>query len=81
MQPQADQRPESRATSFEAAPADATEHYSGPKLLVGAYAALWLVIFAWVVVMWRKQRALDTRIAELDQVIEGAARRKPPAGG
>jgi hypothetical protein len=42
-------------------------------LLVAAYAVLWVVVFAWIGLVWRKQRALDTRLADLERVLDKAA--------
>ena len=50
------------------------EQYSGEALLVTAYAALWVVIFAWVALVWRKQSALMAlRLDDLERVIDDAA--------
>jgi hypothetical protein len=68
--------PEARATSFEAVSGEPqTEHYDGTKLVVSAYAAFWLVILAWIGLTWRKQRALDTRIDDLERAIDVASRK------
>jgi CcmD family protein len=65
--------PDDRATSFQAVPANQAEQYSGGTLLVAAYAALWIVLFAWVAVVWRKQAALHERLADLEKVIDKAS--------
>jgi CcmD family protein len=65
--------PNDRATEFQAVQGNPTEQYSGAVLLVAAYAVLWVVVFAWVALMWRKQRTLDTRLAELEAVLDKAA--------
>jgi hypothetical protein len=41
-------------------------------LLVEAYAALWIILMAWLVLVWRKQNATDARLAGLEKVIERA---------
>ena len=70
-------QPSDRATTFQAVQGNATEQYSGATLLVTAYAVLWIVMFAWVALVWRKQRTLDARIADLEGVIQKAAKDVP----
>jgi hypothetical protein len=65
--------PSDRATTFQAVQGNATEQYSGAALLVTAYAALWLLLFAWVAIVWRKQSALSARLADLERVLDQAA--------
>jgi CcmD family protein len=67
------QTPDDRATDFQAVQGNPTEQYSGATLLVTAYAVLWVVIFAWIGMVWRKQRALDARLADLERVLDKAA--------
>lgn len=71
--------PSDRSTTFQAVQGNGTEQYSGGVLLVTAYAVLWVVMFVWVALVWRKQRALDTRLADLEGVIQKAAKDAPPA--
>lgn len=56
---------EDRSTTFRPVEGDG-ELQSGEKLLVEAYAAIWLILFALVLVSWRKQRAVDARIDTLE---------------
>lgn len=70
--------PSDRATTFQAVQGNGTEQYSGGVLLVTAYAVLWVVMFAWVAFVWRKQRKLDSRLADLEGVIQKAAKDAPP---
>ena len=65
--------PNDRATEFQAVQGNPTEQYSGATLLVAAYAVLWVVVFAWIALVWRKQRVLDTRLADLERVLDKAA--------
>jgi len=65
--------PNDRATEFQAVQGNPTDQYSGAVLLVAAYAVLWVVVFAWIGLVWRKQRALDTRLADLERVLDKAA--------
>jgi len=65
--------PDDRSTSFTAVQGNAKEQYSGETLVVAAYAALWIVLFAWVAIVWRKQSALSSRLADLERVLDEAA--------
>ncbi len=65
--------PDDRSTTFTAVEGNAKEQYSGGTLLVTAYAALWVVLFAWVAIVWRKQGALNLRLADLERVLDKAA--------
>ena len=49
-----------------------TEMQSGVKLLVEAYAAIWIILFALVLLSWRRQRGLDDRMGVLSAAIEKA---------
>ncbi len=62
---------DSRATEFVAV--DSAEHYSGSKLLVTAYIALWVILMAWLFMMWRKQGRLSARLNELERALDRAA--------
>ena len=64
--------PNDRATTFQAIEGNPTEQYSGGALLVAAYAVLWVVIFAWIGIVWRRQRGIDARLGELQRVIDAA---------
>jgi CcmD family protein len=70
QQPQA---PDDRATTFQAVQGNKGEQYNGAVLLVSAYAILWVVIFAWIALVWRKQIALDARLRDLQRVVDQAA--------
>lgn len=39
---------------------------------VAAYSVLWCILVAFVVMSWRKQAALDARIAELETALKKA---------
>jgi CcmD family protein len=65
--------PNDRATEFQAVQGNPTEQYSGATLLVAAYAVLWVVVFAWIALVWRRQRVLDTRLSDLERVLDKAA--------
>jgi hypothetical protein len=55
---------------------DTGEHFNGYTLLVEAYAALWLILMAWLVLVWKKQVNLASRVAGLESAIARAASRK-----
>ena len=73
MTMQATPTPNDRATEFQAVQGNPSEQYSGGVLLVAAYAVLWVVIFAWIGLVWRKQRGLDARLTDLERVLDKAA--------
>lgn len=61
---------DSRATTFQAV--EGGETHSGEVLLVEAYSVLWVILFAWLLIMWRKQVRLHARIEELDRALDRA---------
>ncbi|WP_438020029.1 CcmD family protein [Sorangium sp. So ce315] len=48
------------------------ELQSGEKLLVEAYAAIWIIIFALVFLSWRRQKQIDRRIDALEAALQRA---------
>jgi hypothetical protein len=66
--------PDARATGFQGVDGGA-EQYSGATLMVEAYSAVWLLVLGWVVLLWKKQAALTTRLAGLEAAIDKAAAR------
>jgi hypothetical protein len=46
-----------------------TETMSGETLLVEAYAGLWVILFAFIFVSWRRQTKIDARVAELERAV------------
>ncbi|KYF66947.1 CcmD family protein [Sorangium sp. So ce119] len=48
------------------------ELQSGEKLLVEAYAAIWLIVFAMVFLSWRRQKQIDRRIDALEAAVQRA---------
>ncbi len=71
---------EDRSTSFRAVQGG-NELQSGEKLLVEAYAAIWLILFALVLFSWRRQRRLDDRMGVLSAAIDKARRDGGKGGG
>lgn len=57
------------------------ELQSGEKLLVEAYAAIWLILFALVLFSWRRQRRLDNRMGVLSAAIDKARAKESGGGG
>ena len=70
---------ESRATDFHPVSGE-PEMRSGEQLLVEAYALIWLFLLAWLVIVWRKQNAVTTRLRDLEAAITRAetASASPP---
>ncbi len=62
---------EDRSTAFRAVEGG-NQLQSGEKLLVEAYAAIWVILFALVLFSWRRQRRLDERMSTLSAEIEKA---------
>lgn len=60
-----------RATEFVAV--DGAEHYSGSTLLVSAYIAIWVIMMAWIFMLWRKQSSLSDRLDGLERTLDRAA--------
>lgn len=69
--PQASATPDDRSTSFRAVEGG-PEMQSGAVLLVEAYAAIWLVLMFWLLMLWRKQRALHERLDEVERGLSRA---------
>jgi hypothetical protein len=68
--------PDDRATDFKAVEGDTGEHFSGYSLMVEAYAAIWLVLMGWLVLLWRKQADLTSRVAGLEGAIARAEKKR-----
>lgn len=61
-----------RATEFRAVEGGG-EQRSGFTLMVEAYVVLWLILMAWLLLLWRKQKSLNTRLDDLERTIDKAA--------
>jgi CcmD family protein len=59
---------EERSTEFVAVQGG-TETTSAPALLIAAYVVMWALVFAFVWLTSRKQRALDARLSELEAAL------------
>lgn len=66
------------ATDFKPV-AGAPELQSGEVLLVEAYAVIWVIAFVFLLLTWRRQRALDRRVKDLEAVLARAAAGGPAA--
>jgi hypothetical protein len=75
------------STTHTTAPADATEfkavegtgeQFNGYTLLVEAYAAIWLILMGWLLLVWRRQVKLTARIAGLEDAIARAGKGGSP---
>ncbi|HWL84860.1 MAG TPA: hypothetical protein VNO21_03615 [Polyangiaceae bacterium] len=67
---------DSRATQFQAVEGG-PETRNGGTLMVEAYTVLWVILMAWLFLLWRKQAALNARIDDLDRILDKAAARRP----
>lgn len=65
--------PQDRAATYQAVPAGAGEQHNGDNLVVAAYSILWLILMAWLFVMWRKQASLHAKIDDLEKTLDRAA--------
>lgn len=65
--------PGDRSTTFRPVEGG-TEMQSGEKLLVEAYAAIWLILFGLVLLSWRRQKTIDDRVSSLEAALEKARR-------
>jgi CcmD family protein len=68
-----------RSTAFKPVEGG-TEMQSGEKLLVEAYAAIWIILFALLFFSWRRQRKIDARVSSLEAAIQRARSEKGRGG-
>jgi hypothetical protein len=74
----ADASADSRSTAFRAVEGG-NQMQSGEKLMVEAYAAIWVLLFAMILLAWRRQTKTDERIAYLEQAVAKARAEAPSA--
>jgi hypothetical protein len=67
------------ATQMQATP-ETGEHYNGYTLMVEAYAAIWLILMGWLLLLWRKQASLTERVAGLEAALDRAEKRLSAEG-
>lgn len=53
---------------------------SGEKLLVEAYAVIWLIVFGMILLSWRRQRQIDRRVDTLEASLRKARAQDEGAG-
>ena len=49
------------------------EHFNGQTLMVEAYAAIWVILMTWILVLWRKQATMTERLDDLERTLDRAA--------
>jgi hypothetical protein len=74
--PAAPKTTDDRSTTFRPVQGG-TEMQSGERLLVEAYAAIWIVLFALILLGWRRQRRIDERVAGLEAALAQARAAAP----
>lgn len=57
------------AASTTTSGSDAPELESGGRLMVEAYAAIWIIVLALVIIMWRRTRSLEARVGVIDAAL------------
>ncbi len=57
---------------------NAPEIQSGERLLVEAYAAIWIILFATILFGWLRQRRIDARITSLETSLAQARAGEAP---
>ncbi len=62
---------EDRSTTFRPVQGG-DQMQSGERLLVEAYAAIWIVLFGLLLLGWRRQRRIDARVAALEVALAQA---------
>ena len=76
--PVGEKNAEDRAEAFRSVQGG-PELQSGEKLLVEAYAAIWLILMGLLLLSWRRQSKLDERLSLLERALAKA--RERGAGG
>jgi hypothetical protein len=67
--------PDGRASSFRAVEPGKEEQVDGGKLLLGAYAMVWLIVLVLVVRIFRRQSALAESVRALEAAVDRRAKR------
>ena len=57
-----------------------TQLASGETLLVEAYAAIWVIVFALILLSWRRQRGLEARVDGLQTSLDKARAAEAASG-
>ncbi|HEU4532794.1 MAG TPA: hypothetical protein VFS00_01705 [Polyangiaceae bacterium] len=67
-----------RVTSFSATPDQDPMRNFG--YTVSAYALIWIMLVGFWLLSWRRQRALEARLGEVERSLDKASPRAPAAG-
>jgi CcmD family protein len=65
--------PGGRATSFERA-TDSHERVPGGTLLVAAYAVIWVLLFGFVVLQYRRAKRIESEVDRLTKALRDAGK-------
>jgi hypothetical protein len=68
--------PSASASASSGEPSAAPELENGGRLMVEAYAIIWLIVVGLVVVMWRRTVSLEARVGVIDAAIAKAGASK-----
>lgn len=69
----------SASPAQSAAPPLDSQMQSGEALLVEAYMVIWVLVLGWVFLAWRRTRALEDKMATLEEALARAAKAAKPA--
>lgn len=69
-QPSASAEPQ-KVETYQTTP-NPPEAYSGEALVVAAYALVWIAVFVFVAVAWRRTRGLEGRLDRLEGALDKA---------
>lgn len=69
--------PNSRSTEFRAVEGGG-ETTSAATLLVAAYVLMWGLVLGFLLLSWRRQGQVETRISELEKALASGGDKAPP---
>jgi CcmD family protein len=78
--PSAATTPDERSTSFQPVQGG-SELQSGERLLVEAYSVVWILLFGFLWLSWRRQRRIDQRIELLERALTEARHKAARGAG
>jgi CcmD family protein len=61
---------EDRGTSFERVVGTPHENVPGGRLLLIAYGAVWMAVFGYVVIQWRRQSRVQADLSRMERALE-----------
>lgn len=73
MQDKTPTTPDERSAEFVAVKGGG-EAASAEALLAGAYAVMWALLLGFLLLSWRRQRSIETRIVQLERALQRAER-------